>query len=272
MRPLFVLLAVLPLTAADDANAILKGLVEAEKQNDRLARQYTYREETTWFTFDKGGRPRRKRSETHDVVFVEGVKFRKLIARNGTALSKREAAEVEKEMRETAAERRKHGQYAPGGSIGFGGSRADIGSFPELLTLFDNRLVGEEEVNGRKAWVIESVPRADHEPASPHEQDLFAFHKKLWIDEAENVMLRMIVTVGEKGLYSMNGTLLAAPGSSITFETGKVDQQVWEAVRIILDVQRQQGKAVRPWGRTEYRDSGFQKFDVESTITVDPPK
>ena len=272
MRVLVLLLAAFPLPAAEDANAILKRLVEAEKQNNKLAGRYTCLEETTWFTYDKHSRPRKTRSETHAVIFVEGVKYRKLIARNGKPLSRREAAQVEREMRETAAERRGHPQYAPGGSVGFGGARADIGSFSELLTLFDNRLAGEEEVHGRKAWVIESVPQAGHVPASPHEKDLFAFHKKLWVDQAENMMLRMIVTVGSGGLYAPAGELLAAPGSSIAFETAKVDSQVWEAVSIILDVERQDGKSVRPFGRTEYRQSQFQKFDVESTITVEPPR
>ena len=270
MRLLLLLPVLLPLHAAGDANAILERLIPAEQQNDRLAGQYTYLEETAWFSFDKQGRPRRNRSETHDVIFVEGVKFRKLIARNGKPLSGREAAQVEKDMRETAAERRHH-PIPAGGSIGFGRAHADVGSFAELLTLFENRVVGEEPVNGRKAWVIECTPRGDHVPASPHEQDVLSFRRTLWVDEAENVLARMIVTVGEAGLDSGDGGLLASPGSSLTIESAKIDGHVWEPVRIVLEIERQAGKAVRPWGRTEYRDSRFQKFDVESTVTVGPP-
>ena len=272
MRTLLLLLAALPLPAAEDANAILRRLIEADNQDHQLAGQYTYREETTWFRFDRSGRPHKNSTETHDVIFVEGVNFRKLIARNGKPLSAREAAQVEKEMQETAAERRRHPPIAAGGSIGFGSARADIGSLPELLTLFDNRLVGEEEVNGRKAWVIESTPRAGHVPASPHERDLFAFHKKLWIDEAENELARMTITVGAEGLHAREGLLLAAPGSSISIEYAKIDERVWEPVLVTLDIQRQSGKTIRPWGRTEYRQSEFHKFDVESTITVEPGK
>ncbi len=271
MHALLVLLAALPLGAADDANAILQRVVAAEAQNVKLARQYTSVEETTWFTYDRRGQLHKNRSETHEVIFVEGVKYRKLTARNGKRLSAREKARVEEEMRETAAERRRHPQYAPGGSVGFGGARADLGSLAELLTLFDNRVEDEEEVNGRRAWVIESVPRAHHTPASQHERDIFAFHKKLWIDQAENVVLRIVATVGGGGLYSPAGELLAAPGSSITFENEKVDA-VWQQVTIILDVSRPSGNTFRPWGRTEYRQSHFQKFDVESTVTVEPPK
>ncbi len=272
MRTFLLLLAALPLAAAEDANTILQRLIEADNQNHKLAGQYTYREETTWFNFDRSGRPHKNRSETHDVIFVEGVNFRKLIARNGKPLSAREAAQVEKEMQETAAERRRHSPIAAGGSVGFGSARADIGSLPELLTLFDNRLVGEEEVNGRKAWVIECTPQANHVPASPHEQDLYAFQKKVWIDEAQNELARMTITVGAEGLHSREGAFLASPGSSIAMEYAKIDDQVWEPVLVRLDIHRQSGKTIRPWGRTEYRQSEFHKFDVESTVTVEPAK
>lgn len=266
MLPFLPLLwSVLPLFATDDANALIQRLVEAQAQNDRLARQYTYLEETAWFTYDKNGRTHRNRSETHEIVFVEGVEFRKLTLRNGKPLSAREAAQVEQSMRETAADRRKHPSRPPGGQINFGSQHADLGSLPELLTLFDNRLVGEEEVRGRKAWVVESAPRGDHAPASPHEKEVLGFRKKLWIDQAAGVMARMIVTVQGEAVF-------AAPGSTLAFEFDPVNQKVWEPISIVLEVRRQSGKTVRPWGRTEYRDSRFQKFNVESTITVEPPR
>jgi hypothetical protein len=264
-HPLLILLAALPLRAGDDATGILQRLVDAQTRNDRMARQYTCLEETEWFTYSKNGQLHKNRSETHEIIFVEGVKYKKLTARNGKPLSAREAAQVDNEMRETAEERRRHPQTAPGGSINFGNQHADIGSLAELLSLFDNRVTAEEEIRGRKAWVIESAPRAGHAPASPHEKDVLSYRKKLWIDEADNVMVRMVATVAGEGLF-------AAPGSSLTFEYDKVDQQVWQAVSVILDVTRQAGKVTKAWARTEYRESRFQKFDVQSTITVEAPK
>jgi hypothetical protein len=270
MRTLVFLLAAATLHAAD-ANTILQRFIQSEKQNDKLAGQYTCREEITWFSFGRNGQPHPNRSETHDVIFVEGVKFRKLVARNGKPLSRREAAGVEQEMRETAAQRRQH-PIPGGGSIVFGRAHADVGSYEELLALFDNRLVGEEPVNGRQAWLIESTPPADRAPSTPHERDIFSFRRKMWIDQADNVLARMIVTVAPGGLYSDGGALLASPGSSLTIQSAKIDATVWEPVLIVLEVQRMAGNSVRPWGRTEYRQSQFQKFDVQSTITVEPPK
>jgi len=46
---IFLLLIALPLWAGEDANAILRRYLEADKHNDEKAEQYTYVEEAIWF-------------------------------------------------------------------------------------------------------------------------------------------------------------------------------------------------------------------------------
>jgi hypothetical protein len=263
---LSILLTALPLWASDDAGAILKRWIEEQPRNDQRAEQYTYVEETQWFAYDKKSQPHKVRSATSEVIFIEGLNYKRLVARNGKPLDRREQAQVENEMRQTAEERRKHrGYHAPGGRINFANQSMDVGSREELLTLFDNRLVGEEEIRGRKAWVIESTPKAGLVAANEHEKEVLCFRKKHWIDETDNVLTRQMVTITGDGY-------LAKPGSTLTFEFDKIGQDTWHEVLIVLDLYSLRDKAVKPSGRTEYRLSKFQKFDVQSTITVDPPQ
>lgn len=263
---LFLLFAVLlPLCAADDANAILRRFVDAQEQNDKKAKQYTYVEEAVWFTRDKNGQLRRGRSETDEVIFIEGLKYKKLIARNGQPIDAKEQAKVEKGMRVTAAQRRKHPASAPGGRIASGRASADFGSNEELLTLFDNRLKGEEEIGGRKAWVIESAPQAGRIPANEHQKEVLSFSKKFWIDEAENVVLRTVYTV-------IGNHIFVKPGSTISMEFQKVNQDLWQPALFVIDARKMVARVIQADARTEYRYSRFQKFDVQSTITIDPPK
>jgi hypothetical protein len=260
-----LLLAVLPLRAADDANAILRRFIDAEKQNDERARQYTYVEDAAWFILDKSGHLFQNRSETHEVIFVEGLTYKKLVARDGKPIDAKEQAQVEKTMRQTAEQRRKHPAPAPGGKIASGRASADFGSNEELLTLFENRLIGEEEIGGRKAWVIESKPQKGRLPANRHEKGVFSFSKKLWIDEADNVMLRAVYTVTGDHIF-------IKPGSAMTVEFQKVNQDAWQPALFVIDARKMVDKNVQASSRTEYRYSKFQKFDVQSTITLDPPK
>jgi hypothetical protein len=260
----------LPVWGAEDAETIVKKLIEAQRLNDKRAQQYTYVEETERFVVDKDGRARKTGSATHDVIFVEGFKFNKLLARNGKPLNAHDQAQVEKNMRLTAEERRKHQRpIAAGGVITFSSlfshQSADLGSLSELLTLFDNRLAGEEEVRGHKAWVIESRPRAGYAPMSEHERQVLVFRKRFWVDEAENVLVRAVYTVAPEDAF-------LRPGSSLTFESEKIDQDTWEPVSLTLEFSRAKEKEFRPEGRTVYRMSNFRRFDVQSTITVMEPE
>jgi hypothetical protein len=266
MMRLLILLAAVPLWAFDDAGAILKRWIEAQHQNDQRGQQYTYVEDADWFTYEKDGQLRKYRSATSEVLFVEGLEYQKLVARNGKPLDAHEQARVEKEMSQTAGERRKHRRpRTPGGAISLGNQRIALGSMEEFLTLFDNRLVGEEEIRGRKAWVIASMPKAGYVPISEHEKQVFCFRKELWIDEADAVKAREILTV-------IGNHIFVNPGSTLTFEYEKLGPDTWHASSVILDTYRVRDKTLQPSTRTQYRLSRFQKFDVQSTITVDLPK
>ena len=263
---LLILLAAVPLWAFDDAGAILKRWIEAQHQNDQRAQQYTYVEDADWFTYEKDGQLRKNFSETSEVLFVEGLEYKKRVARNGKPLDAREQARVEKEMSQTAEERRKHRRPpTPGGYLSFRSHRADLGSMEDFLALFDNRLVGEEEIRGRKAWVIASTPKAGHVPISEHEKQVFCFRKELWIDQADAVKAREILTV-------IGDRIFVKPGSTLTFEYEKIGPDTWHQSSAILNTYWVRDKTMQQSSRTEYRLSRFQKFDVQSTITVDVPK
>jgi len=258
MRLLPLLIAV-PLWAAEDADAILRRMVEAQTQNREPSQQYTYREDLQFFDYHKNGQTKKKNSRTYDVLYVEGLQYRRLVARDGKPLSKREEAREEKKMQQTAAERRKQrrsGLFRRGVSLG---------SAQELLTLFDNRLIGEEEIRGRKAWVIESTPKAGHAPANDHEKEILSFAKKHWIDQTESFFLRRTDTV-------VGDQIRFKPGTVITFDFDKVNDGAWLPLTTVVESRVQIIKMVKVSGRTESRFSNYKKFDVESTITVDEPK
>jgi hypothetical protein len=258
---LVLLLAVVPLWAADDANTILRRFIDAQKQNDEKAKNYTYVEEAVWFTRDKAGPLHQNRSETNEIVFIEGSKYRKLVARNGKPIGAKDRAKVDQDMRITAEERLRHTPPPTGGRISSGHGNADLGTNEELLTLFDNRMTGEEQIGGRKAWVIESAPQTAHTPTNQHEKDALNFTKTLWIDKADFVMLRAVYTVTGDQIF-------AKPGSAISIELEKINQEVWQPSLLALDIRRSKiSSAEAP--RTEYHYSKFQRFDVQSTITID---
>src|SRR5205823_3869958 len=90
-------------------------------------------------------------SGTHDVTFVEGDSYQRLVARDGKPLSPKEEGQEEKKLRQTAEERRE--ARHSGRAISFGVSSDDVAK------LCDHRLLGEEELHAHKALLREEFER-----------------------------------------------------------------------------------------------------------------
>jgi hypothetical protein len=69
-----------PLFAEQDVSAILDCFIAARTRNVERGRRYTYVENADFFTYEKGGGLGKDRSATHEIVFLEGFRFRKLIS------------------------------------------------------------------------------------------------------------------------------------------------------------------------------------------------
>jgi hypothetical protein len=257
---LLLLFAALPVWATeDDPNEIVKRFIEAENKNREQASQYTYLEQADFFRFDKNSQPRKDRSETHQILFVAGEPYKKLVARNDWPLEAKEQAKESKRLRRIAEERlrrRRSGSFF---------KSVNMGSYTDLLTLFDNHLMGEEEIRGHKAWVIDSTPKEGRKPANAHEKEILSFTQKLWIDQADHQILRSVYTVVGPHIVFM-------PGTTITWEFEKVSENAWLTTSGVIDGRLQFSKFVKPPVRTEYKNSQFQKFDVQSAMTTEPVK
>jgi len=240
---------------AQDVDAIHQRNREAGKLNEERAKQYTYVEETDNFEYDKHGQAKKTGSVTNDVIFVEGEQYKRLVARDGKPLNAKAEAREEKKVQQIAEERRKARRRRL-----FNFSRSFGVTDDDLDKLCDRRLVGEEEVRGRKAWVIEYTPRKDHVPANKHEKDLYTFQIKVWVDEEEGVTSKFLLLAVADGILKL--------GSWLTIDSAKVNDDAWLPVFIVLDARIQIAAVIRDSFRAETRNSNFKKFDVKSTITA----
>ncbi|MCX6605190.1 MAG: hypothetical protein NTV52_16545 [Acidobacteria bacterium] len=87
-----------------DPAAILQRADAVDKQQEELRRRYVYRElQTNWNKLEGTGKAR---SGLFENLSVEGLRYRKRLARNGKPLSAKEHKQVDAAMQRTAAERR----------------------------------------------------------------------------------------------------------------------------------------------------------------------
>jgi len=257
MTGLLAIFAALPLLASDEPNNIIKRYLEASNKNWQRASQYTWVEQADYFTVPKDGPPKKDRSTIHEVMFIEGGEVKKLIARNDKPLDPKQQAKEESRWRKLVEERKK--QHS-----GLLHKNVSMGSDEDLLTLFDNRIEGEEEVRGHKSWVILATPK-DRVPVNQHEKEVLSYQRKLWIDQSSDELVRVVYTV-------VGQHIVLAQGSTLTWDFDRINDDIWFTVSGVIDGRFQFAKLIKPAVRTEYHNSKFQKFDVHSTITIEPGK
>jgi hypothetical protein len=258
MTRFLAILAGLPLLADEQPSEIIKRYIAASNRNWERASQYTWVQQADYFDIAKDGSAKKDRSQTFEVMFIDGGSYQKLVARNDQPLDAKQQAREEIKWQKIVEERRK--QHS-----GVLHKNVSLGSDEDLLTLFDNRLEGMEEIRGRKSWVLLSAPLKDRTPANNHEKEVLSYERKLWIDQASNQLVRVVYTVvGDHTVF--------AKGSTITWDFDQINDEIWLMISGVINGRLQFAKIIKPAVRTEYHNSKFQKFDVQSTIAVDPPK
>src|SRR5436190_4891792 len=160
MRPLEIAAALLCSHAfaqsavTPDPVALMRRSVAAEKANSAKAQQYTYRYYNVNVDFDKNGKESERRSETWDIIGLEGSTYRKLVMRNDKPLppkekkreDDRQQKEAERRRKETPEERRNR-------TLSF--SYSFFFPYARAADIYDLRYVREETVEGRPAYVLE---------------------------------------------------------------------------------------------------------------------
>ena len=86
-------------------------------------------------------------------------------------------------------------------------------------------------------------------------------YRRRWVDEEAGVTSKFVL------LAVADGTFMK-PGSSLTIENTKINDDAWLPVSTIFDARIQIALVIRDSVRVESRNSNFKKFDVKSTITV----
>jgi len=128
-----------------------------------------------------------------------------------------------------------------------------------LGRIFDNKVTGEETVLGRKAWRMESEPRAGYKPADRQEEEALASRRVNWFDEEDGFAIRATSLF----IRPANGF---QPGTAIGVELLKVGEE-WlpDSQAIRSDMKIMAGIHGRVDSRQHYYD--YKRFTVDTTVT-----
>ncbi len=225
------------------------GLLERALGNE--ARQGKERESYFYREHAEHLRPNGQRNFTQDYewVYLEGEPFRRMVARNGKPLKGRLARDEAERLRMTAAERRAHARKPNPRVIQVGNLSGKV-----ILTEMDHTQLADEQIDGRKVWVIRAEPKPGRES--------IAYRMTFWIDQEDTVLARVKYEVIAHGTDSLPGTWSLA--TYTRHEPG-----LWFKTRVEGEFYTGPPRPRSHWRQIHvFKD--FRKFDAESTITFVP--
>jgi hypothetical protein len=250
-------------TSGPDMAELLRRWVQAEKTNSEKTHQYAYREYIINQQEDKKGKGDRK-TETWEVIGLEGSTYRQLIQRNDQPLDPKEqkkederlAKETSLRQRETPEQRRKRT---------FSLSYSVRGLPPERLAdLYNFEYKGRESVDGRDTYVIEGLPKPGVRPANDNEKENLTFRLKMWIDTEDHVQARgEMLATGERSRMQK--------GSLFESRSARNESGVWlpQEIRIRMNVRFLKMLSVQADITDTF--SNYRKFQVDSRVVGEQP-
>jgi translation initiation factor IF-1 len=262
------------LSFAQDAREIVLRSLELDSQNERLARSYTFVEREQVQMFDGRGRVKRTRIQTYDVTLVEGSPYRRLIARDDKPLSPKEEKKQEEKLRKSIEKRQKETPEQRAKRIAEWEKKRRENHEPllEIPDAFDLCLAGEEQIDGRDAWIIDATPHPGYRPKSRMARMFTKFKGRIWIDKRDSVWVKAEAEALDTISF---GWFLARlrTGARLSFEQTRVNDEVWLPKHAQASLSGRAALLVSFNAAVDVTYSNFRKFQANSRlVSFEPPK
>jgi hypothetical protein len=266
MRAVLLLVGVSQLFAAPDAHDIIRRATEADQRNEAASRNYTFVQRVSKRYLNADGSVKRTEIRTYDVTLSEGTPYQRLIAINDKPLPPDLERREQEKLQKSIEERRKESPQERAKRVAQWEKdrQKDRRFVNELMNAMDFRVTGEEEIAGRKTWVISATPHPGYRPKSIETKFLVKMRGRAWIDEGDYMAARIEAEAMDDvsiGFFLVK----VSKGSRFFIDQTRVNGEVWLPQRI-------EGRFSARLLIVRFRESfdmsfkDFRKFQVESHI------
>lgn len=227
--PVFVLAlaALAPISLrAQTAHDIVVRSITADEQNQKLVAKYTFKEHETTREMDGKGQVKSTKRTTREVLFVGGKRTTRVLEKDGKPLPRDEAQKEQVKIDKAFAEASKISEEEMNRRLeeerrNRAKNRERLKYVPDA---YDLKLLGEENVDGRPAWIVQATPKGRYDGKY---SNLFRnVQGKLWIDKRDYQWVK----VDAEALNDISfGMFMAkiSKGMHLKFEQSRVNDEVW---------------------------------------------
>jgi hypothetical protein len=262
--PVFVLIA--SAAFAQDANEIMRRATDRDFTNFENRKNYTYQERTEVRMYDGKGKLAKTEVETHEILILEGQPYECMIARNDKPLSEKDAAKEQKKLDSEVAKRR---NQSASEKAKLEKERMEEKKYlREFTEAFDFRVIGEEPVSGKPAWILSVTPKPGYKAKDSQAKMFAKLRGKVWIDKGE---YHWVKAEGEAIDTLSFGFFLfrVAPGATVSFEQTSVNGEVWLPSRILVRAEARIAVLKKMQAEIDITYREYRKFQADSKLVAD---
>jgi hypothetical protein len=209
-----------------------------DRGNWPKARELNYREKVETVYLGSDGNPQKTESTVHEVIWLEGSPYRRVIEKNGQPLSAEEEKFEADKLKAVTGERKAETPEMRQRRIAEANKALDKNrpALREVPEAFNFKVIGEETVRGRPAWILEFTPRQGYQPQDRRAKIFPHLKGKIWIDKADYAWVRAEGELYETFAF---GWILVrvAKGARASVEQVRTPEGVWaqSAIKVSAD-------------------------------------
>jgi hypothetical protein len=208
-----------------DARHIIGQSVVATERSLEARDRYSFVERDHDRRLDSQGQLKSEKIDVTRMILVNGARFEQLMERNGQLPSAEEQKKLDQDF-----EKLKH-ETPEARTVRLGKEQENRAVLRDLLEAFDFRLLGEEELGGRPAYVLQVTPHAGYHARGQYGKIFSKVEGKLWIDKSDFGWIKVEGQVTQSfsiGLFVAR----VQRGSRLVLEQTNVGDAVWVPQRL----------------------------------------
>jgi hypothetical protein len=208
-----------------DARQIVSQSIAATERSWQARGHYTYMERDEDRRLDALGQMKSENVDITKMIVVNGARFEQLMEHNGQVPTLKEQKKSDEDL-----ERLKH-ETLEEQTARLRKDEENRSFLRDILEAFDFRLIGEEEVDGRQAYVLQATPHPGYQAHGKFGKMFSKVEGKLWVDKRDFGWIKVDGQVTQS--FSM-GLFVARVqrGSHIILEQTCVGDGVWVPKRL----------------------------------------
>jgi hypothetical protein len=243
--------------------------------DDFLLDQYTFNEKQTERQLDSSGNIEKTTTSLYEVYPSPepGHTYRKLVERDGKRLTPEELAKEDEkqEAREARKAAKLYGEDASKRASAESERRLkETRTIEEIFRIFEFRVAGREEMDGRSTIVLTFEPRSDAEASTRGAKILKKFSGRAWVDEADKQLVRVEAELIDDLSFGFGVLAKLKKGAHALMQRRKINDEIWlpAQARFVGNGRLFLVKSLHVDTVSEYSD--YRKFSVATDASVKP--